>query len=67
MTPTRRKRDERERPRPVHDEPFVATVTERTGDVAVCSISPVPRSEHVIESEWIAATGDSFVSLDRMR
>jgi len=51
----------------VHDEPFVATVTERTGDVAVCSISPVPRSEHVIESEWIAATGDSFVSLDRMR
>ena len=65
MAPTRRERDERSRP--VHDEPLVATVTERTGDVAVCSISPVPRSEHVIESEWIAATGDSFVALDRMR
>ncbi|WP_440992039.1 hypothetical protein [Haloarchaeobius baliensis] len=64
-TPT--EHDRRERPRSADEEPFVATVTERTNDVTVCSISPIPRSQHCIESEWIAATGDSFVALDRMR
>jgi len=59
--------DEWEPHRPAHDEVFVAAVSERADDVATCSISPLPRSEQALASEWISATGSSFVSLDEMR
>ncbi|MFD1647699.1 hypothetical protein [Haloarchaeobius litoreus] len=67
MGSTPKGRDEWEPSRKAHDELVVATVTSRSDDVAVCAISSLPRSEHVLEAEWIAATGDSFVALDRMR
>lgn len=60
-------RDRCEYSRPAHEESLVATVTEQSDDVALCSLSPIHRCDHVIESEWIAARGDSFVALDQMR
>ena len=52
---------------PAYDEAFVANITERADDVETCSISPLPRSEGMLESEWITATEGSFVPLDDMR
>jgi len=52
---------------PAHDEAFVANITERADDVETCSISPLPRGEQMLETEWIAATDGSFVPLDDMR
>lgn len=52
---------------PAHDEAFVANITERADDVEKCSISPLPRGEQMLETEWIAATDGSFVPLDDMR
>ncbi|AZH25629.1 DUF7511 domain-containing protein [Haloplanus aerogenes] len=52
---------------PAHDEAFVANITEQADDVERCSISPLPRSERMLETEWIAATDGSFVPLDEMR
>jgi hypothetical protein len=58
---------ERELRRPAREEVFVANVTERADDGETCSISPLPRSGHVLESEWIAAVEGSFVPLEEMR
>lgn len=52
---------------PRHDELFLATVTERSDGVEVCTISGVPTNDQLLLAEWIGACGDSFVSLEKMR
>lgn len=59
--------DEWEPFQPQHDELFVATVSERADEGSMCSISPVPWSEQLLEREWVAATEGSFVALEEMR
>ncbi|MFC7228622.1 hypothetical protein N0B31_14515 [Salinirubellus salinus] len=59
--------NDREPPRPADEEPFVAVVTRRPDGEETCSISPPPTSERRLETEWVAASGDSFVSLAEMR
>lgn len=67
MSPVPTESDDWETFRPAHDEAFVANITERADDVEACSISPLPRSEQMLETEWITATDGSFVPLDEMR
>jgi hypothetical protein len=54
-------------PPPEATEPLVAVVTGRPDEEETCSISPPPTSERRLESEWVAASGDSFVALPEMR
>jgi hypothetical protein len=50
-----------------HDEVYAATVTEGDDGVETCTISPLPTTEARLLTEWVSASGASFVDLASMR
>jgi hypothetical protein len=67
VSPPPTKADDGDLPWSDRRELFTADITERADDVQTCTISPLPKSERMLHSEWIAAREGSFVSLDEMR
>ncbi len=52
---------------PERREAFIANVTCCEDGETMCTISPLPKSERILLSEWVAAYDGAFVPLEEMR
>ena len=46
---------------------FIANGTRCEDGETMCTISPLPKSERILQSEWVAAYDGAFVPLEEMR
>ncbi|SEP96900.1 DUF7511 domain-containing protein [Natrinema salaciae] len=57
----------RERRSPTDRPSRLQHVTVERDDVAVCTMFPTDVSENAMSTQWLTATTDSFVALERRR